>query len=107
MSRLSAFVRKQFGQSATDTVEKVLGRVLGDKAGEVREIVSDVAASLEVGATTGADKEEIATRIILELVEKEFGIKLPASIVKFLINEAVLLLKGGKKSAEVATPAAA
>lgn len=107
MSRFSVFVHEHFGTGTpNETAADIIVRHIPDtgQLAIVKEVASDVVAVMEGTGIPGDEKKKLAT-LAVNFALVAAHVSVPASIVSYIIEEAVLLLKGGKASTPVAAPA--
>jgi hypothetical protein len=99
MSQFSVFIHQHFGTNPNQTVADIIVGLIPDTGtlGQVKEIVADAVAVMEGTGLTGDQKKMLVTTVV-NFALQAAHINIPASLVSFLIEEAVLLLKGGKSS---------
>jgi len=95
----------QFGTSPTQTVADIVLQYIPDtgKIGQAKEIVADLVAIAEGTGLSGDQKKKLVTSIVTVALAA-MHVSLPASVIAFLIEEAVVLLKGGKQSPPAPPP---
>ena len=105
MSRFSVFIHQRFGTDPSQSVADILIKFIPDTGtlGQAKEIIQDAVAVIEGTGLTGDQKKMLVTAIV-NFALKAAHINIPASVISYLIEEAVLLLKGGQKSTSEPTP---
>lgn len=100
MSRLTQFIHDRFGTgAANESAADIVLRYIPDTGslGAVKEVVTDVVAVMQGTGLSGDEKKKLATVVITGALAA-MHLNVPAAVVSFLIEEAVLLLKGGKST---------
>lgn len=98
MSWFSKFVRDHFATNTSETAAQVLERIAGQAYPQIQEYASEVVAMMAAtGGKLSKDQQQmLATEIIKNAAAMVFHVNLPDVAVNFLVEEAWLLLSGGK-----------